>query len=358
VHDSVASAPPVVPAGMGRMGSYLTHTEPRRNVSGVYNALAASTATGETFVDIAYPWQTFTDASAYVLAGGRRIAIKATEGLSFVNPRWEVWSSMARAAGVQLLAYHFATTDPPAAQARFFASVAGDADILVLDHEQPSLPANERGPFAGEFFAALPTTASKVLYSGAGYMAGTTLAQIPDVSLWYANYTANIPPEGWTEFFGWQYTSTSTSPGIVGAVDRSLYLGPAEDYVPTLDPADMTTILNQINTIGVMTRVAVLNGLRGDIFGVQPAIRQDPGESGGSAIGATYNKVGDVQARLTALQATVTSLQTDLGSAGAVFAWIVQAVAALATQAGITLPALPAVPAPAANVVEPDPAAL
>lgn len=79
----------------------------------------------------------------YRRAGHVIVAIKATEGLSYVNPEHRPWCYGAHATRVAVIHYHFARPDlgnDPAREADFFLEVAlplaGGRDFLALDLER------------------------------------------------------------------------------------------------------------------------------------------------------------------------------------------------------------------------------
>lgn len=83
------------------------------------------------------------DAGAYRAAGHVIVAIKATEGVHYVNPDHRPWALAAGGKRMHVIHYHFARPDlgdSPDAEAAHFLEVAlplcGGRDFLVLDLER------------------------------------------------------------------------------------------------------------------------------------------------------------------------------------------------------------------------------
>jgi hypothetical protein len=67
------------------------------------------------------------------------VIAKVTQGSYYVDPAWPAFRDGARANGLILVAYHYVTGDPPAAQAQNLVSHLGDPSIpVMLDFEAGS----------------------------------------------------------------------------------------------------------------------------------------------------------------------------------------------------------------------------
>lgn len=64
------------------------------------------------------------------------VYVKATQGVSYVNPYYRGWA--AAPGGMILVPYHYMTTDSPAAQVAHFKAVAGQVPAVMLDIENGS----------------------------------------------------------------------------------------------------------------------------------------------------------------------------------------------------------------------------
>ena len=94
-----------------------------------------------TFADISHH-QSVVDLNAYAAAGHDRVFLKATQGLSYVDPTFTARWRQAGALGLARGAYHFAEADNDGgAEFDHFLSVVlaadaiGERDILCLDAE-------------------------------------------------------------------------------------------------------------------------------------------------------------------------------------------------------------------------------
>lgn len=165
-----------------------------------------------------------------VRAGGVRfVYLKATEGLTFDDERF-VWNrAAAKAAGLQVGAYHFARPDnnPARQEAEHFLRVARPraGELLpVLDWETGPPTGDwavEWLRIVGEAIGARP-----VLYSYGDFLRRTGHADVLGrYPLWLANYGPNdgqrhpaTAPTGY-RLVAHQYTSRGSVSGIAGDVD-------------------------------------------------------------------------------------------------------------------------------------------
>lgn len=67
------------------------------------------------------------------------VFVKATQGTTYVDPYYAGWREQAQAAGLIFVAYHYVTTEDPAAQAGHIATTVADPNKpLMFDVEQAS----------------------------------------------------------------------------------------------------------------------------------------------------------------------------------------------------------------------------
>lgn len=192
-----------------------------------------------TFADISH-WQTQVDLASYTAAGYDRIAMKATEGTTIVDPAFAARWAHAGRLGLARIAYHFArTTNSGAAEfGHFLATVTaagapGGGDLLCLDIEDSS-----NSPRADEYAAEFTRRAVErghpigCVYTGRWYAEPANLR--PDDltpgwrQLWLSDYTtasdANLTlPAGWSrgQLIARQYTNAARIPGIAGPSDAN-----------------------------------------------------------------------------------------------------------------------------------------
>lgn len=145
-------------------------------------------------------------------AGVQGVILKATQGTTYVNPDYAGDVAGASAAGLPVIAYHFADFTTPVAEARYFLSVAGRRG-RVLDSET-----NSTAAWQNAFLAALGLPGTEEL----DYGSASTLPSGAVRSLIWAAAYGPKPNKG--EVL-WQFTSGAPVPGITGTVDASEWLG-------------------------------------------------------------------------------------------------------------------------------------
>jgi lysozyme len=177
----------------------------------------------------------FAKARAY---GIRCVALKATQGVGFVDPTFAARRAAAEAAGLNVCAYAFLDAAQPAAsQADHLLASVGPLPGLELAIDVESNPAGAAGsvtiPLAAEVAQRIADKAGFLpFYYGTrfgpdgrdGGLPHRLLSQCP---LWLAEWGARpICPPGWSEWRIWQSTNGRLGrdpvpvPGL-GTVDRS-----------------------------------------------------------------------------------------------------------------------------------------
>lgn len=168
-------------------------------------------------------------------AGHRRVYLKLTQGVGFVDGKHDGFRRAALEAGLKVGEYHFAEPDnnSPVSEAAFFCSHlpelrAGRAlrPCLDLEHGSPS-PSVAR--WAEEFVAYVrkQTGHRVVLYSNPSYLIGCGFDRRPG-PLWLAVYGRNdgiehafTVPHPWSHVAAHQYSSQGHVPGVSGLCDVS-----------------------------------------------------------------------------------------------------------------------------------------
>jgi len=161
--------------------------------------------------------------------------VKASEGQTFVDPKYQAHVTGARSVGIKTGAYHFArpdtnSTDPAKdarAEADFFLSLAAprSGDLLpALDLETGGLPAADMVVWTRAWLDRVRrTTGTRPLLYTYPYfweqMGQTT--SFRNYPLWIANYGVSEPmlPAGWRRYSVWQYSASGTVDGIPGRTD-------------------------------------------------------------------------------------------------------------------------------------------
>jgi lysozyme len=165
------------------------------------------------------------DWNKFVEDGYYFVFIKASQGTSFVDPRFKYYWEAAGRAGLIRGAYHFFTSTDGKLQASNFLTalksvVLGPCDIgAALDFETPigeqQMTAAERVKHAVLWLQDVQTATGKppILYSGS-YL--KDLGDPPELAaypLWLASYSTNprLPPNH-TRYTFWQFSDGKTGP--------------------------------------------------------------------------------------------------------------------------------------------------
>ena len=191
-------------------------------------------------VDLSH-FNTVADFAQVRDAGIYAIIHKATQGTGYTDPTFAARRDAARAAGLQVGAYHFGTGGDPVGQAEHLLAVAGAGSLLVLDYEDnpqgQSMSLAEAEAFVGRIQAL--TGRYPGLYSGNTVKEALAVAGIasPDQTelsrcwFWLAEYgQAPELPSIWSTWTLWQYTdgSAGLTPHEVAGIgncDRDLFNG-------------------------------------------------------------------------------------------------------------------------------------
>ncbi|GAB3646358.1 hypothetical protein GCM10028833_08060 [Glycomyces tarimensis] len=175
--------------------------------------------------------------------------IKATEGTSYRDPRFNANYPAAHGAGVIRGAYHFARPNASSgsAQANYFASNGGawSRDNLtlpgVLDIEGPpsgaycyGLSTTQMRSWVNSFYNTYKSRTGRdvIIYTTASWWntcTGSWTGMASKSPLWVAHWGVSSPtlPAGWrnTTWTFWQYTDSGRVSGISGNVDRNNFNG-------------------------------------------------------------------------------------------------------------------------------------
>jgi GH25 family lysozyme M1 (1,4-beta-N-acetylmuramidase) len=172
--------------------------------------------------------------------GVARIAIKATEGVGFTDPRFLANRAGALAAGIDtIIFYHFGRPDlgnSAVDEANWFRSVVGDvrgSDVVILDYEVEAPQANSDWAYTWLIqqqsnYRGKPPG----IYASLSYIETRLQDQrLSAFPLWLADWTFDpgarpAAPAPWGSYAALQYTDSATNiPGIAGPVDANIFLG-------------------------------------------------------------------------------------------------------------------------------------
>ncbi|WP_405178780.1 glycoside hydrolase family 25 protein [Nocardia sp. NBC_01377] len=177
-------------------------------------------------------------------SGHQFAMVKATEGLSYVNPYFVPDSLLMRAAGVARGTYHYAQPGlPPEPQAALYAAVVlgqnGPLDlppVLDMEHSGGLDPAGLID-WTHRYLNTVRTLTGRmpIIYTYPNFwksaMANTNV--FTAYPLWIADYRGNDQPEvpgGWPAWTFWQTTDSGSIPGISGRTDINVYSGAQGDF--------------------------------------------------------------------------------------------------------------------------------
>lgn len=157
--------------------------------------------------------------------------IKATEGITYLNPYFRNDWANSKSAGIIRGAYHFFhPKDDPVKQANYFLSVMGHLSLgdlpAVLDLEIHSAPIKEEVASALIWLETIEKATGKtpIIYSGHYFI--DELANPPEFEkyhLWLAGYTSTPQiPKPWNGYTFWQHSDSGKVLGVNGFCDLSV----------------------------------------------------------------------------------------------------------------------------------------
>lgn len=167
-------------------------------------------------------------------AGIKVVYIRAGQGFSYEDAKFEENYKNAKENGLKIGVYHYVTartTEDAITQAKFFASLISNKEIdckLGMDYEYfGNLTNSQINNVALAYIKELENITGKevVVYSNtynAKYTFSKEVAQYP---LWVAQYGLSEPQDNgkWNSWEGFQYSSSGKVNGISGNVDLDKY---------------------------------------------------------------------------------------------------------------------------------------
>lgn len=158
------------------------------------------------------------------------VFLKATEGLSYVDPTFAARWLGLKLSGAKRGAYHFFRADKdPIIQARHFCETVGELEEndlpLVLDME--TMDGKRAGAViiaAQIFLDEIERLSGKtpIIYSGHSFIVELNLpVSFAKYPLWLARYTIVTPaaPAPWKDWMFWQYSENKKINGVSGDCD-------------------------------------------------------------------------------------------------------------------------------------------
>lgn len=184
-------------------------------------------------IDVSH-WEGDIDFQEVKRAGIRFVYMKASEGVSYIDPDFERNYREARKAWLKIGFYHYVTAgseEEARAQARHFADVIWGKvyhGCPVMDFESfDSLTKDQINDVSTAFLQELREVTGKrvAIYSDANNATNTFDARLAVYPLWIADYGVARPDmrNHWKRWAGWQYTDAGRVEGIRGRVDRNYF---------------------------------------------------------------------------------------------------------------------------------------
>lgn len=184
-------------------------------------------------IDVSH-WEGDIDFQEVKRAGIRFVYMKASEGVSYIDPDFERNYREARKARLKIGFYHYVTAgseEEARAQARHFADVIWGKvyhGCPVMDFESfDSLTKDQINDISTAFLQELREVTGKrvAIYSDANNATNTFDERLAVYPLWIADYGVARPDmrNHWKRWAGWQYTDAGRVEGIRGRVDRDYF---------------------------------------------------------------------------------------------------------------------------------------
>lgn len=164
------------------------------------------------------------------------VYFKTTQGIDFTDPLVKKNSALAKALGLKIGYYHFASLNnhnvlqDSYEEASYFASMLKDLYApelpLVLDIEtnKSNIPKKDVEKWVINFFAILSTKgwSDVALYSYTPFLNSNLPInhKLGNIKLWIAEYSSSLHlPNGWNKQYLWQYSDKGKIAGIATSID-------------------------------------------------------------------------------------------------------------------------------------------
>ncbi|WP_416978250.1 glycoside hydrolase family 25 protein, partial [Streptomyces sp. T028] len=123
------------------------------------------------------------------VSGQKFVFVKATEGVSYVNPERDSQLATARKAGLVVGHYHFARPGDMQAQAKYFVSKADirDGDLLAVDWEDSGVSSAQKDALLKAVKKLRPDH-RVILYCNRDYWLNRDTTSYCEDGLWIADY--------------------------------------------------------------------------------------------------------------------------------------------------------------------------
>lgn len=177
-------------------------------------------------------WQGRINWDAVKRAGIDFAIFKATEGVNYIDPSFAENRSACRSLRIPHAFYHYAGTNNPVAEARYFLSVEGreNGEGQMLDFEGSILNVSDPAGWAKSWLDAVHDLShNRPLI----YMSGSTTTRFnwhpvigENYGLVEASWGSSSPGSGEWPFWGiWQNSDSGLVSGVSGRVDTDIFAG-------------------------------------------------------------------------------------------------------------------------------------
>lgn len=159
---------------------------------------------------------------AFPTKGHDFVFIKATEGVSYTNPKLTAQTTHARKAGLVVGFYHFVRDGSMKAQADYFLSKANPktGDILALDWEDPNVSNAQKDEFIRYLMGKAPQH-RVILYCNRDYWLNRDRTSYAGDGLWIADYVTAGKPRIKARWLIHQYTDRPLDQDLAQFPDRA-----------------------------------------------------------------------------------------------------------------------------------------
>jgi lysozyme len=176
----------------------------------------------DAVIDLSH-WQASVDFARLKAAGIEAVILKASQGSTWVDPKFVLRCSQAATAGLLVGAYHFCDATSALAQVDHFLTLAQHLPVLAIDVEANALAGETVSvELAAEIAARLQARHGRhpLVYVGRygpdAKGTGFPNSVLMNCPLWLPAYSEHSPvcPLAWPSWTLWQYTATGPVDGI------------------------------------------------------------------------------------------------------------------------------------------------
>jgi GH25 family lysozyme M1 (1,4-beta-N-acetylmuramidase) len=178
------------------------------------------------------------------------VYIKHSQGVGYLDPAFATNFNNAKALGLKIGLYHFASLNNPdevmdaKAEAKFFMEATADIDadllpVIDIETNEVHLTASEVEQWVRTYYEGLGQKC--MLYSGSWFLNANlhSTHKLGNIPLWLSSYPLDTrtpivtdslrttlkspkPPIGWNDWVIWQWTGKGTLDGVNGHIDLNL----------------------------------------------------------------------------------------------------------------------------------------